>query len=334
MDLPKSSSLLTPRSLAIDLKQLRYVVQIADSGSVSKAAEILRVAQPSLSLQLKTVEEELGVQLLARHSRGVRLTEDGKIFVEYARRILDEMDQIPQVLRSTASNPVGRVRVGLPMSACRGLAMPLIKAAAKRYPRIKLHVVEAMTGYLEEWIQSGKLDVALLYDHKASENVAWTEMITESLNVICAAHSSFAELDGIEFTSLRKMPLVLPGRPNTLRNVLERFSSKLDLDIKVSIDCDSLMGIIQLVGGGYVTVLPSFAVKNEIRARELIAVPLTKPTPSWTLSVVLSKSAANVHSGRAVADLVADTIRTMVDCGEWDARLTSRCLVPAYNGAD
>lgn len=305
----------------MDLKQLRYVVQIADSGSISKASDLLRVAQPSLSLQLKSVEEELGVRLLTRHARGVALTEDGKVFVEYARRILHEMDQIPQVLRSASTNPTGKVSIGLPTSACRGLSIPLIEAAGRCYPGVKLHIVEAMTGYLDEWIQSGKLDIALLYNHKAYENVAWTEMMVEELMVIAAAGSEVGALDKVQFTSLGDMPLVLPGTPNTLRNVLERLTSRMDLDIKVALDCDSLPGILQLVKAGYFTVLPSFAVKQEIADGTLKAVPLVNPTPSWTLSVVLSKRTANAHCSQAVAKLMAETIRSMVESREWDAKL-------------
>lgn len=305
----------------MDLKQLRYVVQIADSGSISKAAELLRVAQPSLSLQLKSVEEELGVRLLARHARGVTLTDDGKIFVEYARRILYEMDQIPQVLRSVASNPTGRVSVGLPTSACRGLSMPLIDATARRYPGVKVHIVEAMTGYLDEWIQSGKLDIALLYNHRAFENVAWTELMVEDLMVIAAAGSEFAAMKEVQFAALGETPLVLPGTPNTLRYVLERLTSRLDLEVKVALDCDSLPGILQLVRKGYITVLPSFAVKQEIAEGVFKAIPLVNPTPSWTLSVVLSKRTANAHCSQAVAKLMAETMRSMVENHEWSARL-------------
>src|SRR5690606_396700 len=101
-------------------------------------------------------------------------------------KIIREMDRIQEVMASTSSNPSGRVTVGIPTTACRGLAVPLIQAAAERLPNITLHITEAMTGNLDGWIESGKLDVALLYNHKAFENVAWTEMMVEDLMVIAA----------------------------------------------------------------------------------------------------------------------------------------------------
>lgn len=305
----------------MDLKQLRYVVQIVDSGSVSKAAELLRVAQPSLSLQLRTVEEELGVKLLIRHARGVSPTEDGKVFVEHARKVLREMDQIREVLSSTSSNPTGRVTVGLPTSACRGLCLPLTKAAAAAYPGIKLHIVEAMTGNLDEWIESGKLDIALLYNHKAHENVAWSEMMVEDLMVIASADSEYAQSEQVQFASLAEMPLVLPGRPNTLRHVLERIATRLDMEIGVAMDCDSLQGIIELVKDGYVTVFPSFGMSHMIMSGEFRAMPLVNPTPNWRLSVVLSKQTSNTHCSQAIVQLLAETIRSMVEEKRWQANL-------------
>ena len=108
----------------MDLRQLRYFTQIAESGNVSRAAEVLRIAQPSLSQQMRNLEDELGVELLFRHARGVTPTELGLKFYEHARRILQEVERAKEVVRSQATSPSGRISVGLPTSACRGLSLP------------------------------------------------------------------------------------------------------------------------------------------------------------------------------------------------------------------
>jgi len=301
----------------MDIKQLRYIVQIVDSGSVSRASETLRVAQPSLSLQLRSIEQELGVKLLIRHARGVSATEDGKVFVDHARKILLDMDRIHDVLRSNSSNPRGRVTVGLPTSACRGLSVPLIKAAAASYPGITVHIVEAMTGYLDEWIASGKLDVALLYDQKTFENVTSTELMVEELMVIVAPSAEIARVDRVSFASLSDLPLVLPGRTNSLRQVMDRIASRLDIDISATLDCDSLQAIIELVKAGYVSVLPSFAVDHAIKLGELCALPLVNPTPTWRVSLVQSKRSVDPRCNEAIMRVLAETIRFMVKAGTW-----------------
>jgi DNA-binding transcriptional LysR family regulator len=83
----------------MDLRQLKYFVQIAESGNFSRAAEVLRIAQPSLSQQIKSLEEELGVKLLVRHARGVTATEHGQQLYDHARRILQELDHAKDSVR-------------------------------------------------------------------------------------------------------------------------------------------------------------------------------------------------------------------------------------------
>src|SRR5262245_17887894 len=161
----------------MDFKQLKYFVQIAECGSLSKAAEILHISQPSLSLQIKNLEDELGAELLNRHARGVSTTELGRMFCDHARSILKDVERAKDTIASQAKSPTGRVTVGLPTSACRGLSARLIMSVAERYPNVSLHIAEAMTGTLDEWVQIGRLDVALLYDKKAFPHVAWTEMM-------------------------------------------------------------------------------------------------------------------------------------------------------------
>lgn len=305
----------------MDLRQLRSFVQIADLASISKAAERLHITQPSLSLQIKSLEIELGVQLLTRHSKGVTPTNQGRVLVGHARKILGDLDQITKLLSSTSSNPTGRVAVGIPTSACRGLSFRLIDTAKNRYPGIEVHIIEAMTAGLEEWIVTGKLDVALLYNHRPYENVAWTEMIIEDLMVISAAGARVAKEVGIRFSELATLPLTMPGKFNVVRNVIEQLAAKFEIEPNVVIDCDSLPGIVQLVRQGYFSVLPEFAVLDEIARGEVVAVPIVDPTPSWRLSVVLSKGTSNAHCSQAIAQLMAETIRSMVQNGLWRARL-------------
>jgi LysR family nitrogen assimilation transcriptional regulator len=307
----------------VDLRQLRYFVQIAESGNFSRAADVLRVAQPSLSQQVRNLEEELGVELLVRHARGVTPTELGQRFCDRARRILEEADNAKADLRSLAESPSGRVSVGLPTSAARGLAPHLYQAVAQRLPNVNLHVVEAMSGYLDELIQAGRLDVALLYDHKAFENVAWTEMMVEELMLFVPKGHPLAAREEIAFAELFDLPLVLPGRPNVLRTVIEQLAARQDLT-PCAVDCDSLPAIAKMVRSGrYVGVMPHFAFADELAREELETVRIVDPNPSWRLSVVVSKRTLNLRIADLTARLMADVIADLVRQGIWPAKLTT-----------
>jgi LysR family nitrogen assimilation transcriptional regulator len=305
----------------MDLRQLKYFVQIAESGNFSRAAEVLRVAQPSLSQQMRNLEDELGVELLARHARGVTPTELGQQLCDHARRILLEVDRAKEALRSRSANPSGRVSVGLPTSACSGLSLSLFQALAERQPNITLHLVEAMTGYLDELIQAGRLDVALLYDHKAFEHVAWTEMMVEDLMLFVPPESALARDAAVPFKSLFRLPLILPGRPNVLRTVVEQLAARHEIEFQ-AVDCDSLPAIVRLVRqAGYCAIMPHFAFTEEVARGDMVAIPIVDPTPSWRLSVVVSQRTMNMRGSEAVAAVMADVIAAMVENKSWRARL-------------
>src|SRR5258708_10647736 len=297
----------------MDVRQLKYFVQIAESGNFSRAAEVLRIAQPSLSQQIKSLEEELGVKLLVRHAKGVTATEYGHQLYDHARRILQEIDHAKDSVRSQASDPSGRVSVGLPTSACRGLSLPLFRAMADRLPNVTLHLVEAMTGYLDELIQAGRLDVALLYDHKAFEHVAWTEMMTEDLMLFVPRSSPVAKRKSVTFRKLFDFPIVLPGRPNVLRTVIERLAARHDITPAIK-DCDSLPAIAKLIcNSNYMAIMPHSAFIDEMARGEMVAIPILDPVPSWTLAVVVLQRTMNTRGSEADARGLADLIPELVE---------------------
>lgn len=305
----------------MELRQLRYFLQIADSGSFSRAAEVLSVAQPSLSQHVRSLEDELGVNLLARHPRGVTATEQGRLLCDHVRLILREVERSREALQAAADSPSGVVVLGLPTSACRGLAVPLIRAAAARYPRIAIHLVEAMTGSLDEWMQTGKVDVALLYDRKAFENIVANDVMVEELRLILPAGHQLAASRAVAYRQALALPLVLPQRPHVIREVVETFAARADAELTVAINCDSLQAIVALVLDGNATIYPSFALRDEIDRGNLVAIPLVDPTPTWRLSIVLSRKAADGRASMAVAALLDEVARSLVAGGQWEAQL-------------
>jgi LysR family transcriptional regulator, nitrogen assimilation regulatory protein len=303
----------------MDLKQLRSLIHISDCGSLSRAAEMMHTSQPALSLQIKNLEMELGVELLHRHARGVTLTDLGRVFCEHARSILKDVERAKDMIATQGKSPTGRVSVGLPTSACRGVSSELIMRVADHFPNISLHIVEAMTGTLDEWVQLGRLDVALLYDHKAFENVAWTEMMIEDLMLVAGCADPIVKRSAIRFVELETLPIVLPGTHHVLRNIIDHTGARLGVKPNVVIDSDSLTAISQLVRCGYMTIMPHFAMLEEINRGEMRAIPITDPIPSWRLSVVVSQRTINTRASEAVAGALADVIHSMVDRGIWKA---------------
>jgi DNA-binding transcriptional LysR family regulator len=147
----------------MDVRQLRYFVSIVDYGSLGKAAEKLFVAQPSLSQQMARLEEELGVSLLLRSNHGVTPTAEGDALYRHARLVLRQMEQLKQEVTKGAGSESGTVAVGLPTTMASVLAVPLFERIQDRYPGIRLQFFESMSGYLNELLANGRLDLAILF---------------------------------------------------------------------------------------------------------------------------------------------------------------------------
>jgi LysR family transcriptional regulator, nitrogen assimilation regulatory protein len=305
----------------MDIRQLRYFLRIVEAGSFSKASETLRIAQPSLSHHVRELEEELGVELLTRHARGVVPTDFGFLLCDHARVILREVSRTKERIRDAADSIGGEVLVGLSTATCRGLAVPLTRAVAAEYPRISVHLVEAMSGSLYEWVQAGRLDVVLSYESKSTENLLATEVISEELRLILPADHPLAGERTVPFSKLANLRLVLPALPHIIRRVIERNFAIADLELSNVINCDSMPAIVQLVRHGYATLLPSFGVSDEIGRGELAAVQVVEPTPTWQLSIVLSRKCTNSRAAKVVAKILHQVASRLVQQGVWPAQL-------------
>lgn len=305
----------------MDLRQLRSLVYIADSGSLSRAAEILGTSQPSLSQQIKDLETELNVKLLHRHARGVVLTELGHKLCAHARVILKDVAYARETILTQSKSPSGKVLVGIPTSACRGLAGSLIEHCAKKYPNISIHIIEAMTGTLDEWIQTARLDVAVLYDPRAFANISLHGMGTEDLMLIADSNNVILRRSSVNFSEFEHIPVVLPGKQHVLRNLIERLATRQGITTNVVIESDSFSTIVELVKAGYMTIMPHFAMFQEISAGRFGAVAITDPTPTWRFSTVVSQRAINMPSTEAVAQVLIELVRSMIKDGTWRARI-------------
>ena len=146
----------------MDIKQLRYFVAIAEEGSLSAAAGRIGIAQPSLSQHVKNLEQQLGIDLLARSPRGVALTQSGVLLLSHARRILAAVEQASEDVRASGLDPRGEVSFGLPSSVSMVLSVPLAETVRLELPEVRLRAIEAMSGFIQGWLEEGSIDLGIL----------------------------------------------------------------------------------------------------------------------------------------------------------------------------
>lgn len=168
----------------MDLRQLRSLVQIVELGSITGAADRLNIAQPSLSRQVKALEEELGVPLLCRHGRGVMPTEEGERLARRARVILEDVQNLASDI-SAGSGPLsGTVTLGLPPTVSEVLATHLVERTMAEYPEVKLRITSGFSGHVQDWLLRGKIDIGIAYDGRKAPAIRSQPIIVERLFLI------------------------------------------------------------------------------------------------------------------------------------------------------
>ncbi len=232
----------------MDLKQLDYFVQVAELGSFTRASMLLRVAQPALSRQIRALEVELRQALFERNGRGVTLTEAGKRLLAHGRGILQQVERARQDMEDQRGAASGHLAVGLPPSISRALTAPLVKAFRLRFPRATLTVLEGLSAYLQEWLQMGRIDCAVVYNVTPSPAIDLLPVLDEPLCLV-AQRQTVQPLMGppVALADLAALELVMPSRPHSIRMLLESAMAGAGVRPRVGIEIESVPAILDLV---------------------------------------------------------------------------------------
>jgi LysR family nitrogen assimilation transcriptional regulator len=320
----------------MDLRQLKYFTKVVESGSFSKAANQLHVAQPALSQHVRNMEEELGIALLHRGAQGVKPTEAGERLRKHAKRILAEFAEISDSVRGKAIAPRGEVRFGLPGTVSELLAVPLIEAAKARYPDVRIRVVEAMSGYILEWLKRGEVDLAMIYSTSDPRGLAVHHGLSEEICLFASSSmASQADLKGnsVRLSDVAHLPLVVPGPGHGLRELIENVALSVGVPIHPSIEIDSYSQIKKLVmrGLGY-GILPRMAVNKETEAGSFRTWQFEAPAITRKVYLAYSTERPLLTAPRAIGQLSWDILRQLVRDTVWTAVLSDESQRPSLYG--
>lgn len=311
----------------MDLRQLRYFVAIVEERSFSKAAVALRIAQPALSLHVRNMEANLGTDLLLRTPQGIRTTPAGRILFDNARAILAQFESTKRAIVAEAGDLSGEVRIGLPGTISQILSVPLILRARELYPRVKLRVMEAMSGFILEWLRDERIDIALLYLAVDERGVKSYKVLEEELCLFGPARG----IPGVETPperpfltteDLSTIPLILPSVGHGLRTLVDDRLNKGDIALETVIDVDSYASIKECVDHGLAySILPVNAVATEIVSGRFVSWSIGDPPFSRTVHIAHAYERPMGEPSMAIESLCRETLRDLVRSGKWQARL-------------
>ena len=309
----------------MDIRQLRYFVAVADSGSFSAAAAKLRISQPSIGQQVRNLEEELGTTLLQRHSRGIVLSPTGEMFIDLARDIIARVDSASRTIRDRSAEPFGEVRIGMTVSAAAPLAAPLVRAAEARFPRIRLSVTEALSHYLIELLEDDHLDLALAFIGDYPDGMRGEHLAEEDFHLCIPHDHPLAGAASVTMDEVLDFPLLLPPQSHQLRTQIDEAAATLGKSMEVKLVVQSIGLMVDFVEHGLgVTVLPYAATARPVSEGRVAAVPIIAPRLTRTMTLLHSARRPMNTAELAIRDILRELVRARVESGDFKWRAPGR----------
>ena len=270
--------------------QLIALLTIAEKQNISRAADELSLSQPSLSRVLGRLEKRLGAQLFERSSRGVYPTELGLRVCNYAKEIISAHQSIRQCVSDLQGTLAGPICLALPESVGNFLSVHLIQHFQQHHPNVGLRILFSRNPTIPHYLNSSTADVAVVDDFGIT-NLMVQPLVSEQFHLICPVDADLNGNKPITMKEAAELPLVLPALEGSIRSWIEPAFAKRNLRPNVTMEVDSLAGILEMVREGYgSSLLPYSMVHRSVLREEVVAKPLIDSAIERTLWTALSSN--------------------------------------------
>ncbi|GGZ32209.1 transcription regulator LysR family protein [Streptomyces inusitatus] len=295
-------------SMALELRHLRYLLAVAEHGNFTRAAEDLRISQPTLSQQIKQLERAVGVQLLDRTGRSVRLTDAGETYVQYARRALRDLAAAERAVLDVADLSRGSLRLAVTPTFTAYLIGPLIAELHTRHPGITLDVEEMTQDRVEAGLLADELDIGIAFAGSHLPGITATALFTETLSLVVGAHRPEAAAErALPVAEVADRELALLSGDFATRGHTDAYFARHRVTPRIMVEANSIQALIEIVRRTpLATVLPDAVTHDHPR---LSPIPLEPALPARTVALLRRESGYRSAAARAFTRLVEDVVR-------------------------
>lgn len=292
----------------MDTRRLDAFVKIVDLGSVTRAAAVLRIAQPALSQQIASLEAEFKTQLLVRSTKGVAPTTAGLVLYRYARSIHRQLQEAQRNILDASRELAGSVTLGLaPWSTASLIGPAILRAVRTQYPGILLHISDMFGFTYSELTLRGHMDLAVLYGDSPPRGLLYRLVGTETFCLV-AKPELVADVGVVSMDVLSRLPLILPTEESFLRQLVERICRNAGSTPSIVAEVYATHVLsAALVDGIGATVLPRAFAASLPGAKDLTIMPI-EPVPSMPVSICIPDSSGLSDAAYAVHQLVVATL--------------------------
>jgi DNA-binding transcriptional LysR family regulator len=299
----------------VDLASLRLFTQVAEFGSLTRAATMLDAAQPVLSRRLAALERQCGGPLFHRTGRGLAPTELGRRLLPRVQALLAEAEGIAADARQPAAALSGRVNVGVTPSTALPLVPLLFRRCRERLPHVTLNVQEGLGGQVDEWLSSGRVDVATLFSRARRGSYAERTLGTVDTCLVGPKGDRLTRGATVRFAALAGIPLVLPT-PNSLRATLERHARRKRIHLAVVMETSSIRVQHAMVAEcGCYTVSSQHSASRDVHAAQLQSARIVEPSIDRGFTIGTTTMRPLSRAAREVAKLVREIVVEFLDEG-------------------
>lgn len=291
----------------MELRDLRLFLDVAATGSFSRAAALGDSTQSAVSKRIAVLEAELGATLFLRTGRGAALTDAGRALLPRADSLCMDAAGLTDLVGQAGAAPRGLVRLALQPSVGWPLTGALISAARQRYPGLRLQIAEGTTRQIEEWLAEGRIDLGLLSNVPAPAHARGEELFSLPLMLVTRAGAAATARRSVSFARVAAMPMVIAAAPNGGRLLIEEAARRLGLTLNIVLEVNSIHLIKKIIAqDDLASVITAPAVAAEVAAGELAVARIIRPEVRQTFYLAIGGRRHPGPAVRVVADLVRE----------------------------
>ncbi|MFE4337051.1 MULTISPECIES: transcriptional regulator CynR [unclassified Streptomyces] len=292
-----------------ELRHLRYLIAVAEHGNFTRAADELRISQPTLSQQIKQLERVVGVQLLDRSGRSVRPTDAGEVYVRYAQRALRELAAADRAVLDVADLSRGHLRLAMTPTFTAYLIGPLAQELHTRHPGVTLEVREMTQDRIEAGLLADELDLGIAFEGTHLPGVVATALFTETLSLVVTTRrpDTRSELP-LPVSDLGGQQLALLSSDFATRSHIDNYFAQHHISPPIAVEANSIQALTEIVQrtGLLATVLPDAITDDH---PHLTPISIDPPLPTRVATLLRRDSAYESAAARAFIRLARDVVQ-------------------------
>ncbi len=320
----------------MEFRQIRYVLEIVQCNGFSRAAETLGIAQPSLSIAVKKLEDELGVTLLNRQERKVTLTAEGRAFIDRARQIDELVKSTIHEMEEFRGLERGEIKVGIPGMLGAHYFPTVIADFRQQYPNLKLSVYSDGANKIQSMVESGELDTGIVANSDFPASIVWQSLMREEIVACVAVGHPMANKRSITVQELSREPLFLFNEGYFQRQII--FDAITELGLKPNVVFETnLVPLLKKVvagGGGVTTLLRMAATEPGLNVIPFDPPLFVEAVAIWNKNSYISKATkAFLEFIAELTDKTARKTPRSITVGEKSRTLSDRMKAASDGGS-